>query len=221
MLTPHIQSRFSLVTGLFVLTLTVGLLGGCGEQDSPSTTPTPTSETSQPHDGHDHHDDHAHNEASDDTAPASKPADLDADAQTALDQIVANYLSVQQQLAADDMEGVQAQLDELHDAAHALMHVDDPAIVAKARAVAEPVHEEPADLDQARELFKPLSTAVIDLVALASPSDDVTPTLYQAHCPMAEADWLQAEEQLVNPYMGERMLRCGEIKQMVKPASEG
>jgi Cu(I)/Ag(I) efflux system membrane fusion protein len=40
-------------------------------------------------------------------------------------------------------------------------------------------------------------------------------TLYRAHCPMAldnrGADWLQAGEQITNPYFGSKMFRCGEI----------
>jgi len=40
-------------------------------------------------------------------------------------------------------------------------------------------------------------------------------TLYRAHCPMAfgnrGADWLQATEEIANPYFGAKMFRCGDI----------
>jgi membrane fusion protein, copper/silver efflux system len=35
------------------------------------------------------------------------------------------------------------------------------------------------------------------------------------HCPMADndkgADWLSSEKEIMNPYFGESMLRCGEV----------
>ncbi len=44
--------------------------------------------------------------------------------------------------------------------------------------------------------------------------------LYKAWCPMAfdnrGASWIQGEEEISNPYFGEMMLRCGEIKEVLK-----
>lgn len=222
MFIAHARKRYSLTAGLFLLVPAISLIGGCGEDERQSASPGSSQQETHQHEDH-AHDDHPHEDAAHDAeGPAAEPVEpgeLDADAQAALDQIMASYLTVQQRLAEDEMEGVQAQLDELHDAAHVLGRSEVPGVREKARAVAEPVHHEPEDLDDARELFKVLSAAVIDLTGLVSPSDAVAPALYRAHCPMAEADWLQTDEEIVNPYMGQDMLRCGTIEQTAQ-ASE-
>lgn len=152
---------------------------------------------------------------------ADAQVELDARAQAALDQIVTSYLTVQQRLAADEIEGVADKLMELHDAAHALMRSPAPGVREKARAVAETVHDMPESLDEARQVFKALSAMTLELVKVASPSDAAAPSLYAAHCPMAEAGWLQSGQQLANPYMGSGMLRCGTLGQTLKPGDEG
>lgn len=37
-------------------------------------------------------------------------------------------------------------------------------------------------------------------------------TLYEVYCPMAKAGWLQADKTVRNPYFGQAMLDCGQIK---------
>lgn len=153
-------------------------------------------------------------------APANQPrgqAKLNARMQGALDQVVESYLAIQQRLAQDEMQGVQAQLTELHSAAHALGRAESPEVRNAAEAVAETAHDaRPENLDEAREVFTSLSAGVIALTELAAPSDEAASALYVASCPMAEASWLQSSKQVVNPYMGQRMPRCGSIKQTIK-----
>ena len=42
------------------------------------------------------------------------------------------------------------------------------------------------------------------------------PALYEAYCPMAFNDagaaWIQADKAVLNPYFGDRMLRCGVVR---------
>ena len=33
----------------------------------------------------------------------------------------------------------------------------------------------------------------------------------EAYCPMADANWLQKEDAIINPYFGKKMLNCGEF----------
>jgi Cu(I)/Ag(I) efflux system membrane fusion protein len=44
-------------------------------------------------------------------------------------------------------------------------------------------------------------------------------TLYRTHCPMAfdnkGADWLQLDEDILNPYFGSSMLKCGEVTEVI------
>jgi Cu(I)/Ag(I) efflux system membrane fusion protein len=35
------------------------------------------------------------------------------------------------------------------------------------------------------------------------------------------ADWLQADTKVANPYFGDAMLRCGEVRRTIEPSSEG
>jgi Cu(I)/Ag(I) efflux system membrane fusion protein len=77
------------------------------------------------------------------------------------------------------------------------------ALIAKeAAALAE------KDLAAQRGGLKSLSERVIALVRSQPPAEL---TLYVAHCPMVEADWLQTGQTIANPYMGSSMPRCGTL----------
>ncbi|MFM1941931.1 MAG: hypothetical protein RI897_913 [Verrucomicrobiota bacterium] len=76
------------------------------------------------------------------------------------------------------------------------------------------------DLEAAREVFLPFSTALVELVQSVRvlPGDFRSVKVY--HCPMAPEPglWFQAEGPLANPYYGSEMLRCGNE---VAPPEEG
>jgi len=76
-----------------------------------------------------------------------------------------------------------------------------PKVASGARAVAAA-----KDLAAARAAFGELSAALIRLQELVPGSD-----LVVAYCPMAKASWLQPDDELGNPYMGQRMARCGSV----------
>ncbi len=67
-----------------------------------------------------------------------------------------------------------------------------------------------SDLVKARAAFGELSRAVVAVVA-ADPS--LQPGRFLFQCPMAKGyqRWVQLEEKMANPYMGKRMLECGEV----------
>lgn len=70
-----------------------------------------------------------------------------------------------------------------------------------------------------RELFYQLSQQLINSVKLFRLQQPV----YQAFCPMAFNDtgatWLQSTKELLNPYFGKTMLRCGEIQATIEAAA--
>ena len=72
------------------------------------------------------------------------------------------------------------------------------------------------DLKQQRSHFKHLSSHLINAVQLFGVNDKV----YVEFCPMADnnqgAYWLSKEEKVINPYFGEAMLTCGEVKQVIE-----
>lgn len=116
-----------------------------------------------------------------------------------------NYLKVQSALAKDSLEGVSANASAMAKAIRA----DStkrlaPQVADHADAVAKA-----KDLKAARAAFKPLSQSLIRYLA-----DQKVPKghYHQVYCPMAKASWLQTEAEVSNPYFGQSMLRCGELK---------
>jgi len=67
------------------------------------------------------------------------------------------------------------------------------------------------DVDDQRYHFEYVSEAMIAMVETFRP---VGYSIYHQSCPMVRggsADWLSREEQIANPYHGDRMMRCGEV----------
>jgi membrane fusion protein, copper/silver efflux system len=67
------------------------------------------------------------------------------------------------------------------------------------------------NVEEQRVHFDPLSESFIETVKSFQP---VGFTVYEQMCPMVRggsANWLSREEQIANPYHGDRMLRCGSV----------
>lgn len=70
---------------------------------------------------------------------------------------------------------------------------------------------ETGELAQQRVSFEAISQTMIELVDTFKP---VGYEVYQQSCPMVNggsADWLSRDEEIKNPYHGDRMLNCGEV----------
>ncbi len=69
------------------------------------------------------------------------------------------------------------------------------------------------DVEEQRKQFDFLSILLIETLKAFGTQDT---RLYIQHCPMAfddrGADWISREEQILNPYFGEKMLKCGVVK---------
>jgi hypothetical protein len=111
--------------------------------------------------------------------------------------LLTSYVKIQAALAADDLKAAQSAASDLSTQAAAAKQQD---VAAKATAVAKA-----GKIADARKEFKALSTAV---EPLAEKRDD----LVVMHCPMANADWVQAKGSVANPYYGKMMLTCGAPK---------
>ncbi len=74
-----------------------------------------------------------------------------------------------------------------------------------------------ADLDAQRNLYAALSN---DLIARVKASGLKSGEVYVEYCPMAlndtGASWLSNQKDIKNPYFGESMLTCGEVKETLK-----
>ena len=71
------------------------------------------------------------------------------------------------------------------------------------------------DIKEQRNHFKHLSTNLINAIEVFGVNEKV----YKQFCPMANSNkggfWLSKEELILNPYFGEVMLKCGEVKQVI------
>lgn len=73
-------------------------------------------------------------------------------------------------------------------------------------------------LDEARGSFKHISDTLIQAAKKINPNNE---SLYVVHCPMAfnntGADWIQWNDNVLNPYFGDAMLTCGSVTETVVP----
>lgn len=74
-----------------------------------------------------------------------------------------------------------------------------------------------SDLTQQRKLFSVLSNEMTTLVKASELSSGA---LYVEYCPMANnnegALWLSNEKEIKNPYFGDKMLKCGSVKETLE-----
>lgn len=73
-----------------------------------------------------------------------------------------------------------------------------------------------SEIQKQRDHFKHLSTHLTKAIQLFG----INTKVYHQFCPMANnnkgAYWLSLEEKVLNPYFGDAMLRCGEVKQTIE-----
>ncbi len=134
-----------------------------------------------------------------------------------------NYFSVQKALASDNLDDAKAGADAL------LKSYAKTGCAEQDAECCLGIHDAAHDLSEAgnilkaRVAFKDLSDQFITML---KNHGNVGADIYLAHCPMAMnggADWLQNNDDLVNPYYGSDMLKCGTIKKGVggKAADHG
>lgn len=133
-----------------------------------------------------------------------------------LEQLFAAYFRIQRTLA-DDKPPAAEDAALLHETAARLK--TDETLSADAGkqldAIAEhSEHLHHLKIDAARlEAFRPLSHAVVTLATLVRGASAQEP-FHHMFCPMVKGgagDWLQDNDELVNPYWGSKMLHCGQI----------
>lgn len=71
------------------------------------------------------------------------------------------------------------------------------------------------DLEAQRVVFEQLSEHMYQITKIATLSAPV----YKQYCPMAFDDkgayWISAEDEVLNPYFGDMMLRCGQVQETI------
>ncbi len=138
---------------------------------------------------------------------------LAGEAGRTLERLYGAYLNIQATLAAD-RPVVDTEVNALITSARYL--ADDDVLPRTITELAEALATDAETLiqpkiAQSREAFKPISDAAIRLASKFRGVGSSTP-LIQYYCPMVVGgggDWLQADEDLRNPYYGAEMLTCG------------
>jgi Cu(I)/Ag(I) efflux system membrane fusion protein len=78
--------------------------------------------------------------------------------------------------------------------------------------------DQTSDVEEQRKHFETLSDNLIEAVEYFGVVED---TIYRQYCPMAFRDqgayWLSGEKEIRNPYFGDKMLTCGEVKETYQP----
>jgi Cu(I)/Ag(I) efflux system membrane fusion protein len=120
--------------------------------------------------------------------------------------IIGPYLKLHTDLANDDLVAAKSTLQDLME------------VTGHSGPLPDLIHTMLAadSLDSMRKPhFETLSNALIK--AVKSEPDAFSSDLYLMHCPMVYgsygADWIQDSDALLNPYFGDMMLRCGELKE--------
>ncbi|MGB5822418.1 MAG: efflux RND transporter periplasmic adaptor subunit [Saonia sp.] len=155
-----------------------------------------------------------------DHSKMKKRIKVSSEFQGQLKQVFENYISVKNALVNDDgaaaqkeakqMEGSLAKVDMklLKDKeAHNHWMTVQKELKASSSAMAST-----SDIKKQRDHFKHLSAHMISSIQLFG----VNQKVYNNYCPMADsnkgANWLSLEKEIRNPYYGEAMMTCGEVK---------
>jgi Cu(I)/Ag(I) efflux system membrane fusion protein len=157
-------------------------------------------------------------------APTVKPVSLNPELKQQLAPLLTAYFDMQQALAADDADqtvtAVTHMTEALPQVDMSLFDMDTHTLwMRSAKSLNTILDKMSAGTDIAvlREQFMQASQVVIGLSKALGPLG--TETAYIMHCPMAfdnqGADWLQDNDNLVNPYFGEIMLKCGSITEVI------
>jgi multidrug efflux pump subunit AcrA (membrane-fusion protein) len=141
-----------------------------------------------------------------------------------LEELYAAYFEVQHALASDKKPPAAA-AQRLHETASKLardraMPTSSVELVQAVAAKSEHLHH--MDIEEARKSFKPISHAIVTLATQVR-SEGSQSAFTHFFCPMVPGgagDWLQADDKLLNPYFGSKMLRCGEKVRVLPPAKE-
>ena len=146
----------------------------------------------------------------------------------ALGKLLREYFPIWQALAGDDLPSAKAAAGKLESATHQFHGLPgsveasdffESTLAALSKSAGETAKA--ADMEAARRTFEHLSNAMIRAVRAVGLNEDTSAHL--AFCPMAfegrRADWLQNDKELLNPYFGAAMLRCGEFEEMTVPSA--
>lgn len=132
------------------------------------------------------------------------------------------YYGVKDALVATDAAKAKTQATTLTAALGkvdaAKLSATDKKALAMAKSHATAISKT-TDVDDQREQFDLLSTSMISLAKATKPAKREAAPTYVQFCPMAAngkgASWLSEKKEVRNPYYGDKMLKCGSVKEEI------
>jgi Cu(I)/Ag(I) efflux system membrane fusion protein len=183
--------------------------------------PGPPQQKEQQHSGHTHAQASGQQETAG-TGKSNQPLQWPATEKETYRNVVQAYLTLKDQLVSDReasnsasklLETLQAvEMESFSGQAHMMWMELQNTLKENSRAISET-----QKIKQQRRHFIALSNGMITLVKKFKPPVD---RLYIQFCPMADNDqgatWLSSEEQIRNPYFGDMMLTCGNVREEIE-----
>lgn len=159
------------------------------------------------------------------TRPEVKTLDTPEAFRKQLTAFVESYLPIKDALVKTDAKATQ---NTISPSKSTLSKVDMKLLDSKAHDIwmdlLRPIQSgldkiaQTADVEEQRKHFETLSDNLIEAVEYFGVVEN---TIYRQYCPMAFKDqgayWLSSEKEIRNPYFGDMMLTCGEVKETYQP----
>ncbi|PTT13658.1 hypothetical protein DBR27_04605 [Flavobacterium sp. HMWF030] len=127
-----------------------------------------------------------------------------------LNAIYSQYAHLTVALAKDNVAGAKLAANAIEAGAREISSNSNLAVSAAA-IVSAP------DIEKQRAAYSQLSNEMVGLLKKAGMAQA---ELYVEYCPMAfdnkGAVWISSTKEVSNPYFGEKMLKCGEVKEIIK-----
>ncbi len=178
-------------------------------------------ETAENHEGHDQMD-HAKAEAT--TSVEIKAFEnVDASIKTQLNGFLTDYFALNQALIEDNQEGAKAAAKNLSETINKFdmtkligeqmdfYHLQVAKLNEGLKGIATS-----ADIAETRTELSTVSESIYAVVKAYHPNESA---LYVQLCPMAKngagATWVSNTNEIINPYMGQRMLKCGRTQEIL------
>ncbi|MGF1556209.1 efflux RND transporter periplasmic adaptor subunit [Paucihalobacter sp.] len=168
--------------------------------------------------------DSSNSEKQPDTSNKNERMEVSEAFQEQLKMVFENYISLKNALVEDESKKVITEaknlLENLSKVDMKQLKNDDAhnrwmTLEKELKAVANSMSNT-SNIKAQRDHFKHFSSHIITAVELFGVNEKV----YLQFCPMADqnkgAYWLSTEEKVYNPYFGDAMLTCGEVKQIIK-----
>ncbi|ACU05247.1 DUF3347 domain-containing protein [Pedobacter heparinus] len=184
------------VINFAIILAAVTLFAACGNTQKPAEA--------DPHAGHNHAQGEGH------TAPTEQATAGVSIKDDKLNAVYQHYIHLSTALVNEDVAEAKVAASAIELGAKEL--TGGTALVTLASKITTG-----ADIEAQRTVFSDLSN---DFIARVKASGLNSGEVYVEYCPMAlhdkGASWLSNKKEIRNPYFGESMMTCGEVKEIIK-----